>query len=104
MQIKIVILTICASLAAIGFASPASQNPDSLIPGSNLASDTNGTGLLVPGANDSGDTEVIQKRRPFRRPFRRPYRRPRPRPAPAAPTGPKAPEGPAGPTEPAPPS
>ncbi|CEI87420.1 hypothetical protein RMCBS344292_01834 [Rhizopus microsporus] len=129
MQIKLVILTICASLAAIGFASPSPQSSDPLIPDSG----TNGVGLPIAAANDSGDTGVIQRQKLIarrRRPLRKViqlYKQAQARKAqqaqqaqqasegpvgatgptnPTSPTGatgataPKAPEGPIGPTGP----
>lgn len=91
MQIKLVILSICASLAAIGFAASSPQSSDSLIPDN----DTNGVGLSI-----AGDTGVLQKRlsrRLLRRPWRRPRPRPKPRPAQdkAADAAPAAPAAPA---------
>ncbi|CEG79011.1 hypothetical protein RMATCC62417_13533 [Rhizopus microsporus] len=66
MQIKLVILTICASLIAIGFADPppipSEDGPlDALIPGDGHTSGTDDLGLLLPDANDPGATSTEGK-------------------------------------------
>ncbi|ORE01249.1 hypothetical protein BCV72DRAFT_339559 [Rhizopus microsporus var. microsporus] len=65
MQIKLVILTICASLAAVGFAAPPPPGGpnflDALIPGGDPPSGTNDPSLPLPDANDSGITSTEGK-------------------------------------------
>lgn len=97
MQIKLVILTICASFAAIGFAAPPPQQgtgpSDALVPGGDPIPATNDPSApaldgnypgaeLTEGQSIQSPAGQIQKRRfPFRRP----------RQAPPAAAAPKAP-------------